>query len=74
MSFSLDGTIRTNLKKHIQKPKANVKTPMGHFGNNELEIGRVCVQLANPDFKYTTGETLTLEAWDWFKTLIINHS
>ena len=42
--------------------KANVKTPpMGHFGNNELEIGRVCVQLANPDFKYMTGETLTLE-------------
>ena len=28
---------------------------------NELEIGRVCVQLANPDFKYMTGETLTLE-------------
>ena len=42
--------------------KANVATPpMGHFGNNELEIGRVCVQLANPDFKYMTGETITLE-------------
>ena len=27
----------------------------------ETEIGRVCVQLANPDFKYMTGETLTLE-------------
>ena len=35
--------------------------PMGHFGDAELEIGRVCVQLANPDFKYMTGETLTLE-------------
>ena len=35
--------------------------PMGHFGYAELEIGRVCVQLANPDFKYMTGETLTLE-------------
>ena len=35
--------------------------PMGHFGDPELEIGRVCVQLANPDFKYLTGETLTLE-------------
>ena len=35
--------------------------PMGHFGDSELEIGRVCVQLANPDFKYMTGETLTLE-------------
>ena len=31
------------------------------FGNSELEIGRVCVQLASPDFKYMSGETLTLE-------------
>lgn len=35
--------------------------PMGHFGDSEMEIGRVCVQLASPDFKYMTGETLTLE-------------
>ena len=35
--------------------------PMGHFGDSEKEIGRVCVQLANPDFKYMTGETITLE-------------
>jgi len=42
--------------------KANVKMPpMGHYGDAELEIGRVCVQLASPDFKYMTGETLTLE-------------
>ena len=42
--------------------KANVKMPpMGHYGNVETEIGRVCVQLASPDFKYMTGETLTLE-------------
>jgi len=34
---------------------------VGHFGDAELEIGRVCVQLASPDFKYMTGETLTLE-------------
>lgn len=41
---------------------ANVKMPpMGHYGNSELEIGRVCVQLASPDFKYMSGETLTLE-------------
>ena len=40
----------------------NVKMPpMGHFGDSELEIGRVCVQLASPDFKYMSGETLTLE-------------
>lgn len=42
--------------------KANVKTPpAGHFGDPETEIGRVCVHLANPDFKYLNGETLTLE-------------
>lgn len=40
----------------------NVHTPpMGHFGDAEMEIGRVCVQLASPDFKYMTGETITLE-------------
>ena len=40
----------------------NVHTPpAGHFGDTELEIGRVCVQLASPDFKYMTGETITLE-------------
>lgn len=42
--------------------KENVKMPpIGHYGDAELEIGRVCVQLASPDFKYMTGETLTLE-------------
>jgi NAD(P)-dependent dehydrogenase (short-subunit alcohol dehydrogenase family) len=42
--------------------KANVKMPpMGHFGDAETEIGRVCVQLASPDFKYMSGETITLE-------------
>ncbi len=42
--------------------KANVKMPpMGHYGNSEKEIGRVCVQLASPDFKYMSGETITLE-------------
>jgi len=42
--------------------QANVKMPpMGHYGDAELEIGRVCVQLASPDFKYMTGETITLE-------------
>lgn len=42
--------------------KANVKMPpAGHYGDVETEIGRVCVQLASPDFKYMNGETLTLE-------------
>lgn len=49
----------------MQYPEAfqqNVKMPpMGHYGDAELEIGRVCVQLASPDFKYMTGETITLE-------------
>lgn len=40
----------------------NVHTPpAGYFGDPEEHIGRVCVQLAHPDFKYMTGETLTLE-------------
>ena len=40
----------------------NVKMPpMGHYADPELEIGRACVQLASPDFKFLTGETLTLE-------------
>ena len=42
--------------------EANVKMPpMGHYGDPETEIGRVCVQLATPDFKFMTGETITLE-------------
>jgi len=41
---------------------ANVKMPpMGYYGDAEREIGRVCVQLASPDFKYMSGETITLE-------------
>ena len=35
--------------------------PMGHFGDVEKEIGRACVQLASPDFKYMSGETITLD-------------
>ncbi len=42
--------------------KANVKMPpAGHYGDAEKEIGRVCVQIASPDFKYMNGETITLE-------------
>ena len=42
--------------------KANVHMPpMGHYGDPEEEIGRACVALASPDFKYMSGETLTLE-------------
>ena len=49
-------------KAYPEAFKANVKMPpMGHFANAETEIGRVCVQLASPDFKYMSGETITLE-------------
>ena len=49
-------------KAYPEAFKENVKMPpAGHYGDAELEIGRVCVQLASPDFKYLTGETLTLE-------------
>ena len=42
--------------------RANVHMPpMGRFGRTEADIGRVCVQLASPDFKYMSGETLTIE-------------
>lgn len=49
-------------KAYPEAFKANVKMPpVGHYGDTEKEIGRVCVQLASPDFKYMSGETLTLE-------------
>ena len=41
---------------------ANVHMPpMGRFGHTEKDIGRACVMLASPDFKYLSGETLTFE-------------
>ena len=42
---------------HLKETKGSA----GHYGDVEKEIGRVCVQLASPDFKYMNGETLTLE-------------
>ena len=49
-------------KAYPEAFKANVKMPpLGHYGDAEKEIGRVCVQLASPDFKYMSGETITLE-------------
>ena len=40
----------------------NIKgIPMGRFGDPEHDIGRVCVQLASDDFKYMSGETITLQ-------------
>ncbi len=54
--------LETFEKSYPDAFKSNVKMPpMGHYGDAELEIGRVCVQLASPDFKYMTGETITLE-------------
>ena len=52
-----------NFKKAYPEAfKANVKMPpMGHYGDVEKEIGRACVQLASTDFKYMSGETITLE-------------
>ncbi|MCI8468384.1 MAG: SDR family oxidoreductase [Eggerthellaceae bacterium] len=41
---------------------ANVAVPpSGRFGDAEWDIGRVCVALASPDFKFVTGETITVE-------------
>lgn len=48
--------------KYPEAFEANVKMPpMGHYGDVEKEIGRVCVQMASQDFKYMSGETITLE-------------
>ena len=35
--------------------------PIGRFGDPEKDIGRVCVLLGSEDFKYMSGETITLE-------------
>ncbi len=49
-------------KAYPEAFKENVEVPpAGYFGDPEIDIGRVCVQLASPDFKYMNGETLTLE-------------
>ncbi len=49
-------------KAYPEAYKANVHVPpCGHLGDAETEIGRVCVMIATPDFKYMTGETITLE-------------
>ena len=57
-----DHTTEQFEKAYPEAFKANVKMPpAGHFGDSETEIGRVCVQLAHPDFNYLNGETLTLE-------------
>ncbi|MDO5036728.1 MAG: SDR family NAD(P)-dependent oxidoreductase [Tissierellia bacterium] len=52
-----------DFKDHYpQAYEKNVKIPpVGYLGRSEPDIGRVCVQLASEDFKYLTGETLTLE-------------
>lgn len=49
-------------KAYLEAFKENVKMrPAGHFEDTEKEIDCVCVQLASPDFKYMSRETLTLE-------------
>ena len=46
----------------LRRLGGNVHTPpAGYFGRPEEDIGRVLVRVAHPDFKYMTGETLTLE-------------
>lgn len=49
-------------KAYPEAFEANVHMPpMGRFGHTEHDIGRVCVQIASEDFKYMSGETITLE-------------
>lgn len=62
LSSCMDCQLENFEKEYPDAFKANVKMPpAGHYGDVEKEIGRVCVQLASPDFKYMSGETLTLE-------------
>lgn len=57
-------TAQLELWKQYQ-PEAYEKNihniPMGRFGDSEKDIGRVCVHLASPDFKYMSGETIELQ-------------
>lgn len=60
--LALTAQLENFKKAYPEAFKANVKMPpMGHYGDVEKEIGRACVQLASPDFKYMSGETITLE-------------
>lgn len=51
-------------KWKVEYPDVYAKTiggiPMGHFGDPEKEIGRVCVFLASEDAAYITGETISV--------------
>lgn len=49
-------------KAHPDAFAVNVQVPpAGRFGDAEADIGRICVALAGPDFKFMTGETITVE-------------
>lgn len=50
-----------NEQKLIDQRKNLKAVPAGRFGDPEQDIGRVCVHLGSPDFKYMSGETITLE-------------
>ena len=58
MTAQLENWKASNPEAYEQNLKA---VPMMRFGDPELDIGRVCVHLGSPDFKYMSGETLTLE-------------
>ena len=50
--------------------KANVKMPpAGHYGDVEKEIGRVCVQLASPDFKIYERRNAYFRRWNGIKAV-----
>lgn len=49
-------------KAHPDAFAVNVQVPpAGRFGDAEADIGRICVALAGPDFKFMTGETIAVE-------------
>jgi hypothetical protein len=65
-TITVEGQATAQLEKFQQAYSdafdKNVHTPpAGYFGRPEEDIGRVLVRVVHPDFKYMTGETLTLE-------------
>ena len=56
-----DGTLVQGDGKVSEKNIKAINEYIDAGGVFVISTGRVCVQLASPDFKYMNGETLTLE-------------
>ena len=60
--LSYTGALENWREAQPEAYEKNIKgIPMQRFGDAEKDIGRVCVNLATDDFKYMSGETITLQ-------------